>query len=112
MSYPLFKSSHFGHFGMSFYVSYHRYSRMLNYLLSYIVFHEWKCGAIKRNQKDKHLSLEIYSSSYLLYKSSHFGKLFYVYATDIPECSTMYLITLSFALENMVQSEEIWNNYL
>ncbi len=32
---------------MVFYVSYHRYSRMLNYLLSYIVFHEWKCGAIK-----------------------------------------------------------------
>jgi hypothetical protein len=41
-----------------------------------------------------------------LYKSSHFGKLFYVYATDIPECSTICLVTLFFTSENLVQSEK------
>ncbi len=51
----------------------HRYSRMLNHLLSYIVFYEWKSGAIWKIWNDNYLSIHIYSTCYLFYKSFHFG---------------------------------------
>jgi hypothetical protein len=99
--YLLYKNAHIGYFGMSFCVL---WPQNTQYLLSYFVFHEWKYGTIIRNLKwvitqsrCTLLVIPCIRTPTFVILECHF-----VYYG--PKMLSIYLFTLFFVSENMVQS--------